>query len=99
MFLQLCAESTLSHVTVEILDKDGNLCKTASNSVKLTITGARLIGNENGNMRDLSSVKSPERKVYCGMSLATIAADKAGTVTVKAEGEGLSSDTITFTAK
>ena len=91
--------SDVAHVTVEILDKDGNLCKTASNSVKLTITGARLIGNENGNMRDLSSVKSPERKVYCGMSLATIAADKAGTVTVKAEGEGLSSDTITFTAK
>ena len=88
----------MAHVTVEIVDKDGQLCKTASNRVKLTVSGARLIGNENGNMRDLSSVKSPERDVWCGMSLAILAADKAGTVTVKAESEGLAPAEITFKA-
>ena len=89
----------VAHVTVEVLDKDGNLCKDADNLVKLSISGARLIGNENGNMRDLSSMKSPDRKVYCGMSLAILAADNAGQVTVKAESEGLTPATITFTAK
>ena len=91
--------SDVAHVTVEILDKDGQLCKTASNRVKLTVSGARLIGNENGNMRDLSSVKSPERDVWCGMSLAILTADKAGTVTVKAESEGLAPAQITFEAR
>ena len=90
--------SDVAHVTVEIVDKDGQLCKTASNRVRLTVSGARLIGNENGNMRDLSSVKSPERDVWCGMSLAILAADKAGTVTVKAESEGLAPAEITFKA-
>ena len=92
-------KSDVAQVTVEILDRDGNLCQTAENSVKLTVSGARLIGNENGNMRDLSSVKSPERAVFCGMSLATIAADKAGTVTVKAEAPGLKGAEISFNAK
>ena len=89
----------VAHVTVEILDKDGNLCKTASNNVKLNISGAVLIGNENGNMRDLKSVKSPERNVWCGKSLAILKGQKAGTVTVTAESAGLASDKITFVCK
>ena len=93
------AAGDVAHVTVEVLDKDGNLCKTASNKVKLSIEGAELLGVENGNMRDLSSVKSPERNVYCGMSLAIIKALNAGTVTVKAESEGLAASQITFVAK
>ena len=93
-----CKPGDVAHVTVEILDKEGNLCKTASNKVQITVEGAELIGNENGNMRDLSSVKSPERDVYCGMSLAIIKAIRAGVVTVKAESEGLASAQISFTA-
>ena len=89
----------VAHVTVEILDKDGNLCQDATNRVKLTVNGAKVIGMENGNMRDLSSMLVSERDTWCGMALAILSADKAGTVTVKAESAGLKADEITFRAK
>ena len=89
----------VAHVTVEILDKDGNLCKDADNLVKLTVTGARVIGMESGNMRDLSPTKTSERKAYCGLALAILSADQAGKVTVKAESAGLRTDEISFTAR
>ena len=89
----------VAHVTVEILDKDGNLCQNATDHVKLTVNGARVIGMESGNMRDLSPTKSSERNVWCGMALAILAADQAGTVSVRAEAPGLQGSEITFTAK
>ena len=89
----------VAHVTVEILDKDGNLCQDADNLVKLTVGGARVIGMESGNMRDLSPTRTSERKAYCGLALAILSADKAGTVTVKAESPGLRTDEIQFTAQ
>ena len=54
---------------------------------------------ENGNMRDLSSTKTSERDTWCGMALAILSADKAGTVTVKAESAGLPAAEISFRAK
>ena len=89
----------VAHVTVEIVDKDGLLCKDATNRVKLTVNGAEVIGMENGNMRDLSSTKTSERDTWCGMALAILSADKAGTVTVKAESAGLQASEISFKAK
>jgi len=89
----------VAHVTVEILDKDGNLCKNATDHVKLTVSGARVIGMESGNMRDLSPTKSSERDTWCGMALAILAADQAGTVTVKAEAPGLQGSEISFRAR
>ncbi|MBO5546606.1 MAG: DUF4982 domain-containing protein [Bacteroidales bacterium] len=89
----------VAHVTVEILDKDGNLCKNATDHVKLTVSGARVIGMESGNMRDLSPTKSSERDTWCGMALAILAADQPGTVSVRAEAPGLQGAEITFRAK
>ena len=89
----------VAHVTVEILDKDGNLCKNATDHVKLTVSGARVIGMESGNMRDLSPTKSSERDTWCGMALAILAADRPGTVSVRAEASGLQGAEITFRAR
>ena len=89
----------VAHVTVEILDKDGNLCKNATDHVKLTVSGARVIGMESGNMRDLSPTKSSERDTWCGMALAILAADRPGSVSVRAEAPGLQGAEITFRAK
>ena len=89
----------VAHVTVEILDNDGNLCKDAANHVRLTVSGAKVLGMESGNMRDLSPTKSSERDVWCGMALAILAADRAGTVTVSAESAGLMGAELSFTAK
>ncbi len=88
-----------AHITVEVLDKDGNLCPYADNLVKFNVKGAKIIGVESGNMSDLSSTKASERKAYCGMCLCIVAADKAGDVTVEAAAEGLPTASVSFKAK
>ncbi|MCR5131291.1 MAG: DUF4982 domain-containing protein [Prevotella sp.] len=90
--------SDVAHVTIEVLDKDGNICPITDNLVRFKVSGGRLLGVENGNMTDLGSVLASERKAWSGMCLAIIAADRPGTVTVTAEADGLQSSTVTFKA-
>jgi len=90
--------SDVAHVTVEVLDKDGNLCPLTDNLVHFSVKGGRLVGVENGNMTDLGSVLASERKAWSGKCLAIIAADRPGPVTVTVNSEGLSPNSITFTA-
>ena len=89
----------VAHITVEVLDADGNLCPYADNLVNFKVTGARLIGVESGNMSDLSSVKASSRKAYAGMCLGIVAADKPGAVSVEVSADGLKSATVDFTAR
>ena len=89
----------VAHITVEVLDADGNLCPYADNLVNFKVSGARLIGVESGNMSDLSSVKSSSRKAYSGMCLGIVAADKPGAVSVEVSADGRTSSTVTFTAQ
>lgn len=90
--------SDVAHVTVEVLDKNGNLVPTAGNLIKYKVNGAKLIGVENGNMSDLTSVKDSEKKVYAGMCLAIIQAEGAGEITFTATSDGLEDCTIGFKA-
>ncbi len=90
--------SDVAHVTVEILDKDGNVVPTADNLVKFSVEGAEIIGVENGNGRDLSSCKIPERKAYSGMCLAIVQARKSGDIKFRAESDGLQGAEIAFRA-
>lgn len=89
----------VAHLTVEVLDKDGNLCPYADNLVHFQVKGARLIGVENGNMSDLGSTKASERKAYCGLCLGIVAADQPGNVTVEVTADGLKSASVTFNAQ
>ena len=89
----------VAHVTVEVLDADGNVCPVTDNLVRFSIQGGRLIGVENGNMQDLGSVKASERKAFSGMCLGIVAADRPGQVTVTVTSEGLAPSTITFQAE
>ena len=88
----------VAHVTIEVLDKDGNLCPLANNLVRFNVKGGRLVGVENGNMTDLGSVLASERKAWSGKCLAIVAADRPGPVTITAEADGLQTASITFTA-
>jgi len=90
--------SDVAHVTVEVLDKDGNICPLSNDLVRFSVKGGQLIGVESGNMTDLSSVMASERKAWSGKCLGIIAADNPGTVTVKVEADGLQSSEISFTA-
>jgi beta-galactosidase len=88
----------VAHVTIEVLDAEGNICPLSDNLVRFTVKGGRLLGVENGNMTDLGSVQSSERKAWSGKCLAIIAADRPGSVTVIAEADGLQPAEVTFTA-
>ena len=86
--------SDVVHITAETLDRDGNLVPTSSNLIRFEAPGAEIIGVESGNMSDLSSPKSSERKAYGGLCLAIIRSDKAGRFVVKASAEGLEGDEV-----
>lgn len=88
----------VAHVTVEVLDTNGNICPITDNLVRFTVKGGRLVGVENGNMMDLGSPLASERKAWSGKCLAIVAADRPGPVTLVAESDGLQPAEITFTA-
>ncbi len=91
--------SDVSHIKVEILDKDGNLVPTADNLVRFSIEGAEIIGVENGNGRDHGSCKASERKAYNGLCMAIVQADKKGKITFVAQSEGLKEARIELNAE
>ena len=86
--------SDVAHLTVEVVDRDGNLVPYANNLIRFDIeggAGARIIGVESGNFYDLSSVKASRRKAFGGMCLAIVQADAEGVFTVTARADGLES--------
>ncbi len=89
----------VAHVTVEILDKDGNLVPTADNLVKFSITGGEIIGVENSKPDDLMNCKLKQRRAFGGMCLAIVQASGRADIVVKAESEGLQSDEISIKAQ
>ena len=83
------------HVFVEVVDKDGNLVKTATDEVTLSVRGATLLGMENGNIGDTSVSGRQQRnrlRVYQGRLVAyiqtigtsAIRERQPGTVTIQA---------------
>lgn len=45
---------SLAHIFVEVVDEDGNRVKNADNEIAIQVTGAELLGLENGNPNDTS---------------------------------------------
>lgn len=96
---QIKADPTdVAHITVEVLDKDGNVVPNADNLIEFEVEGAKIIGVENGNMRDLSPPKASKRKAFNGLCLAIVQTKVAGKIKIKAVSEGLKSDEIEITA-
>jgi beta-galactosidase len=79
----------VAHITVEVLDKDGNIVPTADNLVEFVVEGAKLIGSENGNMRDTTSPKASKRMAFNGLCLAIVQAKVPGKIKIKAISNGL----------
>jgi beta-galactosidase len=91
----------LSFVTVELLDKDGNICPLANQLVKFSIEGdATIAGTDNGDENDHVSLSKPERHLFYGKALAIVkSSEKAGTITLKASIEGLPTQSIQIVKK
>ena len=89
----------LSFITVEIVDKEGNVVPTADNFIQFSVDGdGAIAGTDNGDPTDSNSLKKPARKLFNGKALAVIQSNKtAGLVRLKAESENVTSAEIEIT--
>lgn len=81
----------LSFVTIQVVDKDGNMVPYATNNIKFEVSGAGfLAGVDNGWQTDLTSFKGNEKRAFNGLCLAILqSGGKAGNIELKASAEGL----------
>ena len=99
---QLAADGKdLSFVTVEILDKDGNLCPNADNLVRFKVDGdAFIAGVDNGSPISMERFKDNKRRAFYGKCLLVVQnKGRKGTASVEAESEGLQSAKTNITIK
>jgi beta-galactosidase len=89
----------LSFVTITIADKDGLLVPRSKNKVRFSVSGpGELVATDNGDATSFESFQSKERNAFNGLCLAIVRAKpgQTGTITLKAESEGLKDATITL---
>lgn len=81
----------LAYVTLEVLDKDGNLVPNADVKVKLSVSGdGELLASGNAAPNDMESFRNPLVKVYNGRCLAILRPfAAAGKIRLNAEADGL----------
>lgn len=103
--LRLTADRTRIHadgddlcfVTVEVVDKDGNLCPNAQNLVEFGVEGtARIEGVDNGSPFSLERFKDTKRKAFYGKCVVVLRSDaRPGNVRLTATSEGLETAELT----
>ncbi|MBK5247598.1 MAG: DUF4982 domain-containing protein, partial [Peptostreptococcaceae bacterium] len=93
----------LSYVKVEITDAQGNVVPNANIPVTFTVSGVgEIAGSGNACPYDMESFNNPVCKTYHGQALAILRplkAVKAGTITLRAEANGLISEEISITVQ
>ena len=91
----------LSFVTVEIVDKDGNLCPNAENDVTFAVDGSAFIaGVDNGSPISMEKFKDNHRKAFYGKSLVVIQNNgQSGGIKLTATAEGLGKTETTIKTK
>ncbi len=93
----------LSYIKIEITDAGGNIIPDADTPVKLSVSGdGEIAGSGSANPSDMESVNSPVCKTYRGVALAILRPlknNKKGTITLKAEADGLSCIPLSVTIK
>jgi beta-galactosidase len=91
----------LSYVTVELADDKGVRNPKAENLIKFEIEGpGSIVGVGNANPRSIESNQLPQRKAWQGKCLVIIKSKKeAGSITLKAQAEGLKPSQVVIAAK
>ncbi|WP_300762299.1 glycoside hydrolase family 2 TIM barrel-domain containing protein [uncultured Bacteroides sp.] len=91
----------LSFVTVEVLDKDNNLCPLSENLINFEIKGnAFIAGVDNGCQTSMERFKDNKRKAFNGKCLVVLQNNgEKGTATLTANSNGLESSTIEIKSK
>lgn len=80
----------LSHIAIQLQDKDGKPVQTDDKMITVTITGdGRFLGIDNGDLRRKISFKGNQLKTYFGKALIVVQSlRKAGKMTVSVQMEG-----------
>jgi beta-galactosidase len=91
----------LSFITVEILDKDGNLCPNADNLVQFSMEGPAFIaGVDNGSPISMERFKADHRKAFYGKCLVVVQNQgKEGGARITATSPGLKKHYVTLRIK
>ncbi len=93
--------SDLSFITVRVEDKDGNLCPSADNLVRFTVTGpGRIAAVDNGNAATTEPFQAPYRRAFSGMAMLIVQSRRGsvGEIRVIAESDGLRRADVRLTA-
>ena len=91
----------LSFITVEVLDKDGNLCPNAENLIRFDIEGRGFIaGVDNGNPTSMERFKDTKRKAFYGKCLVVVQNDgTSGNTELTATSDGLQPASVRISAR
>jgi beta-galactosidase len=78
-------ERDVAHVKIEVVDENGYVVPDANEPVQIIVEGeGKLIGLDNGNPVDHTSMKSDHRNTFNGLALAVIQSNtKAGTIRIR----------------
>ncbi|MBR4048770.1 MAG: DUF4982 domain-containing protein [Bacteroides sp.] len=99
---QLTADGRdLSFVTVEVVDKDGNLCPWAEDDIHFQVEGnAFIAGVDNGSQTSMERFKDNHRKAFYGKCLVVIQNNgKSGKARLTATADGLSTALLQLKAR
>ncbi|KAK7429810.1 hypothetical protein QQZ08_003655 [Neonectria magnoliae] len=82
----------LSFITVQVVDKRGDVVPTADNSITFSVDGpGEIVATDNGNPADMVAFPSLERRAFSGLALAIFRGieGSSGDVTLRAKANGL----------
>ena len=93
-------EGGVAHLTVEVLDDNGNFVPLADNEITCTVEGpAVLLGLEGSDNRDMGSYTDNVQRAYRGRLLAYLRATGSGPVTVRFSAPLLQGASVTLSAE
>jgi len=88
----------LAYVTVSVVDKDGNLCPTASDQLQFKVSGAGTYRAAcNGDATSLEQFQLPTMKAFNGKLVVTVQSyEKPGEIGLEVSGKGLKKAGLTL---
>ena len=88
----------LSYITIEALDRNGNTCPLADNTINLKVEGAgTLAGVGNGNPQSMAPLQSSQIKLFYGKAMLILRSSTTkGTIQVSASSKGLLEDSASI---
>lgn len=91
----------LSFVTVEAIDKKGNLCPLAQDKLKVVVKGSgKLEAVGNGNPQSMNAFSSDEVNLFYGKAMVIVRADsQPGEIEISIQSKDLKSEKVKLIAK